>query len=274
MPVPALQAGAVQDQERAAPAVRAEARAVLRAAPPAAPRAEARAVPRAEARAVPAAMAREAHVPRTALRDKRRRGARDAGGERDIADGVAVDVEGEEAGARPASGRRARRPQFHLTAGEVVYACLQKVVPRVDGPESADQVPARPGLERDDLEQTVVEPRHRGYLHAAAEGLPVADGDGVRVQRQFAAQALRVYEAAGELDPPAGDDGAQRRLRVGEAAAEERRGGRRVPVHEAAEARREHVLIQYRSTGRPSRSGKRAQPASTMRSAPPARAAR
>ena len=47
--------------------------------------------------------------------------------------------------------------------------------------------------------------------------------------------------AAGQLDAPAGEDGAKGRLGVGEAAAEERRRGRRVAVDEAADAGREHV---------------------------------
>ena len=148
-------------------------------------------------------------------------------------------------GKRPARGRRpagvsAGRSSSSRQA-EVVHAGLQHVRPGVHGPEPPDEPPARPGLEHDDLQQAVVQARHRRDVHAPAEGAPVADSHRVRVDRQLATLAFRVDAGADELDAPAGDDGPQRGLGVRQATAEERRGGRGVPVHEAADAGREHV---------------------------------
>ena len=124
------------------------------------------------------------------------RRARHAGGDGDVSERVAVHVEGEEAGARPLA-RPDLRPDLQLPAGEVVHAGLQDVRPLVDGGQPGDEPPARPGLEHDDLEQPVVELRHRRDVHAAAERAPVADRDGVRVHRHLAALALRVHVPAG-----------------------------------------------------------------------------
>ena len=200
----------------------------------------ARAARRVEAPASPAVTAAEGTSARTDGRAHTQRGARDAGGHRTCRSRRRRRREGRgrrAAGATPAGPPAAVPPRDR----EVVHARLRRCLP-VDRPEPADQAPPGPGLERDDLKQAVVEPRHRGDVHAAAEGPSVADGDGVCVQRQFVAQALGVYEAAVELDPPAGHDGAQGRLRVGGAGRRGTRGRpRRVPVHEAAEARRERV---------------------------------
>ena len=69
----------------------------------------------------------------------------------------------------------------------------------------------------------------------------VADGDGVGVEEEFAALAVRVDVAAVQPHAAAGDDGAQGGLGVREAAAEERRRGGGVAVDEPADAGREHV---------------------------------
>ncbi len=159
-------------------------------------------------------------------------------GERHVAERVAVDVEGEQL---PSGGRSLKRRELERAAAEVTDAGLAQVGPLVHGAELGDQAQSRACLEDDHLQQPVVRTRHRRDVHPSAEGPPVADDDGVRVDDALDGLPAGQDGAAAQAHAPAHDDAAQRCLGVGEASAEECRRRRGIAIDEAPDAGREHV---------------------------------